>query len=123
MQNQCLSNSDFNRIRSLVYDQSGINLNADKKTMLEIRIRRRLLQLDIETFGDYCKYVLGPEGLNHELVHLIDVVTTNKTDFFREPGHFEFLTSRVLADLASRYGAARKSLVWSAGCSSGEEPY
>ena len=123
MQNECLTNADFNRIRSLVYDQAGINLNSDKKTMLEIRIRRRLRNLDITSFSDYCKYVFGPDGGETELVHLIDAVTTNKTDFFREPGHFDYLTSKALPDLAARYGTARKSVVWSAGCSTGEEPY
>ena len=54
---------------------------------------------------------------------LIDAITTNKTDFFREAGHFEFLTAKAMPDLAARFGTARKSLVWSAGCSSGEEPY
>lgn len=123
MRNECLSNADFNRIRALVYDESGINLNADKKTMLEIRIRRRLRNLDILSFADYCNYVFGADGHQTELVHLIDAVTTNKTDFFREAGHFDFLTSKALPDLATRYGTGRKSLVWSAGCSSGEEPY
>lgn len=123
MRNECLSNADFSRIRALVYEESGINLNAEKKTMLEIRIRRRLRNLDIPSFADYCSYVFGADGHQTELVHLIDAVTTNKTDFFREAGHFDFLTSRALPDLAARYGTGRRSLLWSAGCSSGEEPY
>ena len=65
----------------------------------------------------------SPEGKAGELVHLIDVMTTNKTDFFREPDHFEYLVQRALPDLASRMGGARRSLLWSAGCSTGEEPY
>jgi len=121
--NECLSNADFDRLRALVYDEAGINLNSEKKTMLEIRIRRRLRNLDFTSFSDYCKYVFQPEGKEHELIHLIDAVTTNKTDFFREAGHFEFLTSKALPDLATRYGAGRRSMVWSAGCSTGEEPY
>ena len=123
MHNECLSNADFNRIRDLVYDESGINLNAEKKTMVEIRIRRRLRDLEISSFADYCSYVFGADGHQTELVHLIDAVTTNKTDFFREAGHFDFLTSKALPELAARYGISRRSLVWSAGCSSGEEPY
>lgn len=123
MRNDCLSNADFNRIRTLVYDESGISLNAEKKTMVEIRIRRRLRELEISSFADYCNYVFGADGHQTELVHLIDAVTTNKTDFFREASHFDFLTSKALPDLAVRYGISRKSLVWSAGCSTGEEPY
>ncbi len=121
--NECLSKTDFDRLRALVYDESGINLNAEKKTMLEIRIRRRLQTLDLTSFADYCKYVFRPEGKHQELIHLIDAVTTNKTDFFREAGHFDYLLSTALPDLASRRGSTRKSLVWSAGCSTGEEPY
>jgi chemotaxis protein methyltransferase CheR len=67
--------------------------------------------------------VFSPEGKKRELVHLIDAVTTNKTDFFREAGHFDYLVSKALPDLAARLGDRRKSLVWSAGCSTGEEPY
>ena len=118
-----LSNADFDRLRSLIYDESGINLSTDKKTMMEIRLRRRLRSLDISSFGEYCDHVFTPEGRAGELVHLIDVITTNKTDFFREPGHFEYLVAKALPDLAARNGAAGKSLVWSAGCSTGEEPY
>ncbi len=67
--------------------------------------------------------MFAPGGKGQELVHLIDAVTTNKTDFFREPDHFEFLTTKALPDLDARTGADRRSLVWSAGCSTGEEPY
>ena len=122
-QNAILSKSDFERLRALIYSESGINLSTDKKTMMEIRLKRRLRSLDIHSFGAYCERVFGPQGRENELVHLIDVITTNKTDFFRESGHFEYLVTKALPDLASRRGAARKSLVWSAGCSTGEEPY
>lgn len=122
-QNEGLSTADFDRLRSLIYDESGISLSSDKRTMLEIRIKRRLRSLDISSFAEYCDRVFTPQGRDEELVHLIDVTTTNKTDFFREPGHFDYLVSHALPDLAARRGVARKSLVWSAGCSTGEEPY
>ena len=121
--NEGLSKADFDRLRTLIYDESGISLSSDKKTMLEIRIKRRLRSLDISSFGEYCDHVFTPQGREAELVHLIDVTTTNKTDFFREAGHFDYLVSQALPDLAARLGAARKSLIWSAGCSTGEEPY
>lgn len=120
---ESLSTPDFNKLRSLIYEESGINLNADKKTMLEIRIKRRLQSLNVSSYAEYCKQVLGPDRKETELVHLIDAVTTNKTDFFREAGHFEFLVSKALPSLATLHGANRMSLVWSAGCSTGEEPY
>ena len=120
--NEGLSNADFDRLRTLIYNESGINLGSDKKTMMEIRLKRRLRSLDISSFPEYCDRVFAPEGRN-ELVHLIDVITTNKTDFFREAGHFDYLVSKALPDLAARKGASRKALVWSAGCSTGEEPY
>ncbi len=74
--------------------------------MLEVRIKRRLKALDLSSYGEYCDYLFGREGLKEELVHLIDVVTTNKTDFFREPGHFDFLVEKALPELTARIGSA-----------------
>ena len=121
--NEGLSNADFDRLRALIYTESGISLNSDKRTMLEIRLKRRLRDLDATSIGEYCDYVFAPHGKETELVHLIDAVTTNKTDFFREPGHFDYLAANALPELAARFGTNRKALVWSAGCSTGEEPY
>ena len=104
--------------------KSGINLNADKKTMMEIRLEAPVAQPQIVLVSaNIAIRVLRQEGKEDELVHLIDVITTNKTDFFREAGHFDYLTSKALPDLAARNGTGRKSLIWSAGCSTGEEPY
>ena len=121
--NDSLSAADFDKLRSLIYAEAGISLNQDKKTMLEIRLRRRLRSLHFSSCAQYSKYVLAPDTRDKELVHLIDAVTTNKTDFFREPDHFEYLVSKALPDLDAQNGTNRKSLVWSAGCSTGEEPY
>lgn len=118
-----ITNADFTRLRSLIYEQSGINLSADKKTMLELRIKRRLRSLNLNSFGQYCEYLFGHQGLKEELVHFLDVVTTNKTDFFREPGHFNFLVEKALPELGLRDRGGRDLLIWSAGCSTGEEPY
>jgi len=118
-----LSKADFDKLRALIYEEAGISLTSDKKTMMEIRLKRRLRNLDIPSLGEYCEHVFTAAGRKHELVNLIDVITTNKTDFFREAGHFDYLVSKALPDLAQRHGSARKSLVWSAGCSTGEEPY
>jgi chemotaxis protein methyltransferase CheR len=91
--------------------------------MLESRIKRRLKVLNFASYGQYCDYLFGLQGLKDEIPHLIDVVTTNKTDFFREPRHFDFLTATAIPDLLSQNRLGAPLLVWSAGCSSGEEPY
>jgi chemotaxis protein methyltransferase CheR len=118
-----LSVRDLDRLRSLIYEQSGIVLGPDKKTMLELRIKPRLRSLTIDSFSDYCNYLFSREGQEVELPHLLDVVTTNKTDFFRESAHFDFLVKKALPERAVRSDSTRPLLVWSAGCSSGEEPY
>jgi chemotaxis protein methyltransferase CheR len=119
---ESISGRDYARLCELIYAQAGIHLGADRKTMLEVRIKRRLKVLDLHSYSEYCDYLFGHTGLKDEIVHLIDVVTTNKTDFFREPGHFNFLAGKALPELAERC-AGRPLLIWSAGCSTGEEPY
>ena len=120
---EAISNSDFGRLRSFIYAEAGINLNMDKRTMLELRIKRRLKSLNLTSFSEYCDYLFGHQGQKEEIVHFLDVVTTNKTDFFREPDHFEYLTQKALPELVARDGRERQVVVWSAGCSTGEEPY
>jgi chemotaxis protein methyltransferase CheR len=119
---EALSGRDFSKLCDFVYSEAGICLGPEKKTMLEGRLKRRLRELNIESYKRYCEYLFGEEGLREEKTRFIDVVTTNKTDFFREPKHFEYLTQRALPDLTAR-SAGQPLLLWSAGCSSGEEPY
>jgi len=118
-----MSERDFVRLADLIHTQIGIRLGPEKKTMVEVRLKRRLRALNIGSYREYCEFVFRRGGMKDELASLIDVITTNKTDFFREPAHFEFLTERALPNLRSSIGGARPLLVWSAGCSSGEEPY
>lgn len=120
-----LSPENFGRLSQLVSEVCGIKMPAQKKVMLEARLRKRLRALNIGSFDEYCKYLFSPEGQERELVPMIDVVTTNKTDFFREARHFDFLTKVALPELRRQDGAGfgRPLLVWSAGCSTGEEPY
>ena len=120
---EVISTRDYTRLCDLIYDKAGIRLGTEKKTMLEVRIKRRLKALELRSYGQYCDYLFGHQGLKEELVPLIDVVTTNKTDFFREPKHFDFLVETALPELTARDGGGRPLLIWSAGCSSGEEPY
>jgi chemotaxis protein methyltransferase CheR len=120
-----LSAQDFNRFSRLVQDVCGIRLPLQKQSMLEARLRKRLRLLDLDSFEDYSEYVFSPLGREKELVNLIDVVTTNKTEFFRESAHFDFLVDVALPRLVHSYGVGinKKLRVWSAGCSTGEEPY
>ncbi|MDR3568216.1 MAG: protein-glutamate O-methyltransferase [Syntrophobacteraceae bacterium] len=122
---EVMSDKVFKRLSGFINESCGIKLPEAKKTMLEGRIRKRLRVLNIDCFEDYCDHIFNSGGSGQELIHMIDVVTTNKTDFFREPDHFEYLANIVLPDLAgrNRYGAGEKLNVWSAGCSTGEEPY
>jgi chemotaxis protein methyltransferase CheR len=120
---ESISTRDYTRLCSLIYEQAGIRLGNEKKTMLEVRIKRRLKALDLTTYAEYCDYLFGRDGMKQEILPLINVVTTNKTDFFREPGHFNFLVEKALPELISGDRGGRPLLIWSAGCSTGEEPY
>lgn len=116
-----LSNKNFNRLAELIHGYSGIKMPANKRTMLEGRLRRRIRALDLATLNDYCRYLFDDNGMESEVVHLIDAVTTNKTEFFREPAHFQFLQANALPALAR---TGRKTIkAWSAACSTGAEPY
>ncbi|HEY0653730.1 MAG TPA: protein-glutamate O-methyltransferase CheR [Chryseosolibacter sp.] len=117
-----LSRQQFDRIAEIVYGNCGINLEFCKKTMVESRLNRRLRALNILSFENYLQFITSKEGVENELVNMIDVVTTNKTDFFREKHHFDFLTEAVLPDFFED-NANQTLKVWSSACSSGEEPY
>jgi len=120
-----MRDKDFNQFSSFIYERVGIQLPPTKKTMLEARLQKRLKALAMESFEEYGTYVFSSEGQQAELVHMIDVVTTNKTDFFREPAHFEYLTQHALPAILQQRGPnlSEPVRIWSAGCSSGEEPY
>ncbi|HAF28058.1 MAG TPA: chemotaxis protein CheR [Bacteroidales bacterium] len=118
-----MSDEDFNRLSDFVYKQSGIKMPPVKKIMLQSRLQKRLRELSITTFKEYTNYVFSPDGQKNEIIHMIDVVSTNKTDFYREPVHFDFLNSDVLPDFIGNNKLNYHLKVWSAGCSSGEEPY
>ncbi len=117
-----LSIRDFQRLSQFILEQVGIKISPAKKTMLEGRLRKRTRALGLESFSAYCNYFFDQNNAEDELVHLIDEVTTNKTDFFREPEHFNFLSQKALPQMARELGE-RPLRVWSAGCSTGEEPY
>jgi len=117
-----LAGRDFTRLTEFIYSETGIRLGPEKKTMLEGRLKKRLRDLHIDSYRQYCDYLFGHEGLREEKVFFIDVVTTNKTDFFREPKHFDYLAATALPRMIAM-AENQPLLLWSAGCSSGEEPY
>lgn len=121
-----LSDRHFHLFRDVIYRESGINLTAAKKVMLEGRLQKRMRTLGITGFEEYYKFLMTPERHGEELVFLINEVSTNKTEFFRESDHFSFLCKVVVPEWLKRKeksGAAEPFRVWSAGCSTGEEPY
>ena len=120
-----LSHHDFCQLSSFIYRELGIKMPEAKKTMLTGRLNKRLRALGLSSFSQYCDFLFSPQGQKEELAHLINAVTTNKTDFFREPAHFEYLINTALPEMHAlrRFDVRRRLKVWSAGCSTGEEPY
>lgn len=111
----------FKSLAQLIYAETGINIKSSKQTMLEGRLRRRSRALGAGSIGDYCDLVLDGKLGRGEMEHLINAVTTNKTDFFREPAHFDFLVDHALPQYAEEH--CRMIRCWSAACSTGAEPY
>ena len=116
-----LNRRNFEALSRYIYDYSGIKMPESKITMLEGRLRRRLRATGIGSLDDYCEFLFKKDGMAAESTYLIDAVTTNKTDFFREPKHFEFMQQSGLRDMVN---AGHKRLrIWSSACSTGAEPY
>jgi chemotaxis protein methyltransferase CheR len=98
---------------------------VSKRTMVQGRLQKRIRQLKVGSIEKYCDYLFSPEGKKRELDHMIDAITTNKTDFFREPAHFDYLAETALPEMLKerRVGTGVPLRLWSTGCSTGEEPY
>jgi len=96
-----------------------------KRIMLESRLQKRMRHFKLPGFREYVDFVFSPQGRESELINMIDAVTTNKTDFFREADHFDYLLEAIVPTAIDRFGSgvARPFALWSAGCSTGEEPY
>lgn len=115
--------TEYEFIRNLVYEHSRINLGSEKRELVAARLGKRLRATRLATVGEYCDLLRG--GHEDELGHLIDAISTNHTYFFRETPHFDFLRDRLLPELLAQPRPQRGPVfrVWSAACSSGEEPY
>jgi chemotaxis protein methyltransferase CheR len=124
LDNIVLTDKDFNEISNLVHKHCGINLHSGKKELVRARLAKRLRQGNFDTFSNYMKYVLA-DKTGKEFSMLIDTLSTNLTSFFRERQHFEFMEDKFLPALLERKRKSQKFRIrtWSAGCSSGEEPY
>ena len=115
-----LTRDDFRRISKMIYEDSGINLNEGKAALVYARLAKRLRALRMQAFRDYCDLVASPEG-EAERGEMLTSLTTNVTKFFREPHHFEHMKAHILAPAkAARHTRLR---LWSAACSTGQEPY
>jgi chemotaxis protein methyltransferase CheR len=120
-----ISSRSFGRLSQLITHDTGIKIPESKVATIQARLQHRVRDLGLESLEEYCEYLFSPSGRAAEQVQFINAITTNKTDFFREPKHFTFLTQTALPQLG-RSGLTEpggRIGVWSAGCSSGEEPY
>ena len=114
-----VSQSEFTEIRDLAYKTFGLDLKQGKEALVTARLSKRLASLGLGTIGEYLE-VLRQDRTGGELASLIDALATNYTSFQREPQHFELLRSKILPGIAAASG---RTGIWSAGCSTGEEPY
>ncbi|MDC7224403.1 MAG: methyltransferase domain-containing protein [Spirochaetales bacterium] len=114
-----LEEREFKRLSQFIETEVGIKMPPAKKILIESRLQKRLKNLNISDFREYCEYVFK-ESSRQELIEMIDAITTNKTDFMREPAHFDYLINKALPDVT---GGTNKVNLWSAACSTGQEPY
>lgn len=120
-----LTGKVFAKLNKLVYDHCGVSIRDDKKFLFQTRINRRLRQLRLSSYEEYCDYVFSKEGYSQEIKFLVDVVTTHTTYFFREAHQFDYLRDTVIPQLVDHMDETqiRKLKIWSAACSTGEEVY
>lgn len=117
-----LSAGDLSRIAKLLKRDAGIEIPEGKSSLVQARLSRRLRDTGLTSYADYCTLLEGPNG-SHEREHMLSALTTNVTKFFREDHHFKDLRDRLLPPLLEKARAGGSVRLWSAGCSSGEEPY
>ena len=120
-----ISDLEFTQLRDFIYEQAGIFIAGNRKYLLENRLANRLKELNLKSFGEYYYYLQYDPGKKAELNKLFEVITTNETSFYRNPPQLKVFQTKVLpAVLDELRKKRRKRLrIWSAGCSTGEEPY
>ncbi len=119
VQDYYLTEKEFIKLREIVYNEAGIKLGDAKRVLMQSRLVKRLRQLKLGSFGEYHDYLLN--NYSDEKDNFINLITTNKTDFFRENDHFEFMKNVILPHIEK--SGQDEIRIWSAGCSTGEEPY
>src|SRR6187549_1575353 len=117
-----MDDESFERLSTYVTREYGIKLPLAKKSMLESRLNKKVKSLGLTSYKEFLDFIFSEQGKQGELYHVIDLITTNKTDFFREAAHFHFLSEEYLPAYQSQFGRSNLK-IWSAGCSTGEEPY
>ncbi len=120
-----LKPKEFQLFRDLIYKEAGISLGNSKQQLVESRLAKRLRSLNLTSYQSYYDYLMKSDPTGEERLKMINCLTTNKTDFFREDHHFKYLKSHVFPALEKRAAETgeRKLRIWSAACSTGEEPY
>ena len=121
LQDFALSQPEFDRLRELVREHTGIALSEAKRQLVYGRLARRLRALKMDSFGEYIDMI--ETGDPAELEEFVNAVTTNLTSFFREPHHFEYLARDALPALVARSAGAHRLRIWCCAASTGEEPY
>lgn len=113
-----ITKQEYDRIRTLLYQESGISLGENKQSLVVSRLSKRLRELEIDSFAAYYDHVRQDDS-GGEFTRMLDLLSTNKTDFFREPKHFDYLREQILPTLERE----KRIRIWSSACSTGEEPY
>jgi len=120
-----MSAETFNLFSEYIQQELGIKMHKNKQVMLQARLMKRLRALGMGTYEEYYDYLFSDDGHDNELPHFVHQVTTNKTDFFREPAHFQYMVEKALPTLINEnsYSWRNPLRIWSSACSTGEEPY
>jgi chemotaxis protein methyltransferase CheR len=122
---QPVTDKEFGLFQKLIYEKAGIYLAAPKRALVDSRLAKRIRELGLDSFAAYYHHVAEDRD-GAELIQMLDRISTNETRFFREPRQFEFLETQIIADWTAEAAAGmrlRRIIAWSAGCSTGEEPY
>jgi len=118
-----MSDKEFRQLGDYIYQNFGIRMPNEKHVMLQARLQKRLKEHNMTNFTQYIDYVMSPAGQSGELIEMVNQVSTNKTDFFREAQHFDFMTNTTLTEYKNDPAQSTKIKIWSSASSSGEEPY
>ena len=118
-----MTDLEFRKLSRFINTGYGIKLPDNKKIMVQARLQKRLRELNLNSYSAYFDLVFSDKAKFGEMINMIDIITTNKTDFFRESAHFDYLKRVVLPEFVKNHRSGNSMRIWSAGCSSGEEPY